>query len=249
MNRPLRSEDAKGRGRSWSPQESRSRRSRPSRRRWTNRRWQPMTSFMSVGWGPSRPVTRQAGGPQARTSEYVQGVGWAAAEAGPAESPGDRTRPAATPAPDGWPPPGAPRGHRSRLTGRLPLHACLLALTKAQPPEHPAISYSLGGHARTLVMSRRSRRLFGGVDVARRRARTARPPPFVVGLMVAGGGTGGPQTRPCPWALAGAGGTTIVSLGGRLGKAHRVRPQCPTARSTPSSTMTSPTVTSTLTSG
>jgi hypothetical protein len=104
-----------------------------------------------------------------------------------------------------------------------------------------------GGHARTLVMSRRSRRLFGGVDVARRRARTARPPPFVIGLMVAGGGTGGPQARPCPWALAGAGGTTIVSLGGRLGKAHRVRPQCPTARSTPGSTMTSPTVTSTLT--
>jgi hypothetical protein len=87
-NRPLRSEDTKGRGRSWSPQESRSRRSSPSRRRWTNRRWQPMTSFMSVGWGPSRQVTRQAGGLQARTSEDVQGVGWAAAEAGPAESPG-----------------------------------------------------------------------------------------------------------------------------------------------------------------
>jgi hypothetical protein len=47
-----------------------------------------MTSFMSVGWGPSRQVTRQAGGLQARTSEDVQGVGWAAAEAGPAESPG-----------------------------------------------------------------------------------------------------------------------------------------------------------------
>lgn len=37
-----------------------------------------MTSFMSVGWGPSRQVTRQAGGLQARTSEDVQGVGWAA---------------------------------------------------------------------------------------------------------------------------------------------------------------------------
>ena len=48
-----------------------------------------MTSFMSVGWGPSRQVTRQAGGLQPRTSEDVQGVGWAAAEASPAESPGE----------------------------------------------------------------------------------------------------------------------------------------------------------------
>jgi hypothetical protein len=34
----------------------------------------------------------------------------------------DRTRPAATSVPDGWPPPRAPPGYRSRLTGRLPLH-------------------------------------------------------------------------------------------------------------------------------
>ena len=34
----------------------------------------------------------------------------------------DRTRPAATPVPDGWPPPRDLPGDRSRLTGRLPLH-------------------------------------------------------------------------------------------------------------------------------